>query len=167
MDELLDRIETLLAEQVRLHEGLLELIQQKKQALRSASAGRVAELCRLENEKVQLISEAEKLRLTLVAEATKKIAPDAAAPLNLRELAERLPEPRRGKLLVLRMELRNRMERVRDEAAVVRRATEALLRHMQGLAQTIGGAVTGVATYTRRGDVTPAVMAIRTFSATA
>lgn len=167
MDELLARIETLLAEQVQRHESLLELIQQKKQALRSASASRVAELCRLENEKVQLISEAEKLRLTLVAEATKKIAPDAAAPLNLRELAERLPEPQRGRLLVLRAELRNRMERVRDEAAVVRRATEALLRHMQGLAQTIGGAVTGVATYTRRGDMTPSVMAIRTFSATA
>ena len=78
--------------------------------------------------------------MELVAQLTRLIDPSAAAPMRMRDLAERLPEPARGRLLVLREQLRERIASVKDESSVTRRATEALLKHMQGLVHTLGSA---------------------------
>ena len=66
--------------------------------------------------------------------------PSAVAPMRMRDMADRLPEPARGRLLVLREQLRERIARVKEESSVTRRATEALLKHMQGLVHTLGNA---------------------------
>src|SRR5690606_29211509 len=122
-----------LQQQVQAHEALLSLLQRKREALRTGGTRAMTELAALENEKVQLISELEKHRLTLVAELTLALVPDAAEPMRLGELAERMPEPARGRLLVLRHQLRERMEQVREASSVLRRATEALMKHVHGL----------------------------------
>ena len=55
---------------------------------------------------------------------------------------------------------------VGKDASLARRATESLVRHMQGLLQSIGVAVTGVGLYTRSGNPHKAALAVSTFQAT-
>lgn len=152
---------------VAAHEQLLSLLEQKRQAVRAADHHKVNEICQVENHRIQSIGEMEKRRLRVMAEITLMLRPGATQPLRMGELAELLQEPARGRVLVLRQELRQRMEQVRTESAVIRSATQSLLHHMQGIVQTIGGAMAGVATYTRRGSMPARTLAISTFSATA
>jgi hypothetical protein len=175
MDKALDKnlekglaaLEAILREQLALHEQMLAVLLQKKSALARADHAGVTALLQQENRHVQTVSNLEKTRLALVGDLTLLLDPGAAAPLRLPELAERLPEPARGRLLVLRGQVRQRMERVRDEAGLARRATESLVRHMHGLVQSIGSVVTGVGTYGRAGAPPRAALAISTFNTTA
>lgn len=170
MDKVLEKnlasLETLLHEQLKLHEQMLALLQRKKAALARADHAQVTDLCKLENQQVQAVGELEKNRLRLVGDLTLQLEPAAAAPMTLPELAQRLPEPARGRLLVLRQQVRQRMEQVRQEASVIRRATESLMHHIQGLVQTIGSAMHGVGTYNRAGAPPKAALAVSTFSTT-
>ncbi len=127
----------------------------------------MTELCRQENQRIQMVSGLEKQRLTLVAQMTLALDPQAPQPLRLKELADRLPEPVRGRLLVLRQQVRQRMEEIQAEVGVARRASELLVRHMQGIIQTIGAAVTGVGTYNRNGGRPKVALAMSTFNTTA
>ena len=153
MDKQLAQLEALLKRLTEGHERLLKLLEQKRGALRSADRARVTDLCEQENRCVQEISEMEKARLGLMGELTLLLNPHAAQPMGLREFAERLDEPARGKLLVLRQTLRERMLSARKQTQVLQRTTESLVAHMQGLVQTVGGAMTGLTVYTTQGTV--------------
>ena len=120
-----------------------------------------------ENAVVQQISELEKKRLQLVADLTLALDPQAAQPLKLAELAQRLDEPDRGRLLVLRQQLLERMAEVRRQTNVARRATESLVSHMQGLVQSIGAACSGMSIYASNGAPPPQAMVLSTFNTTA
>jgi len=159
-------LEQLLRQQLQQHEALLNLCTKKRTALRNADEAAMHELCQRENGVVQKVSEMEKQRLALAADLTLIINPAAPEPMRLAELADRLEEPMRTKLLVLRQQLREAMEKTQQEAQVVRRATEAMARHMHGVVQSMGCAVTGVGVYTQRGSATQRATAVSTFSAT-
>lgn len=133
-------LEAVLKQLADRHEHLLALMKRQREALRQADHHGVSEYSRLENTVVQAIGELEKRRQELVAELTRAVDPSAKAPMRMRDLAERLPEPSRGRLLVLREQLRERIAKVKEESSVTRRATESLLKHMQGLVQTLGKA---------------------------
>ncbi|MGB1126168.1 MAG: flagellar export chaperone FlgN [Phycisphaeraceae bacterium] len=133
-------LETVLKQLTDRHEQLLTLMKRQRECLRLADHHGVSECSRLENTLVQAIGELEKRRLELVAQLTRAIDPAAIQPMRMRDLAERLPEPSRGRLLVLREQLRERITAVKEQSSVTRRATEALLNHMQGLVQTLGNA---------------------------
>ena len=150
------------------HEQLLSLMLRQREALRSADHRGVSELSRLENALVKAITELEKRRLELVADLTRVVDPAAPQPMRMRDLAERLPEPARGRLLVLREQLRQRIQQVKDESSVTRRATEALMKHMQGLVQTLSTAGRGSA-YAPRATMNsrPITPALRTLNLTA
>lgn len=133
-------LETVLKQLADRHEQLLALMKRQRECLRLADHHGVSECSRLENTLVQAIGELEKRRLELVAQLTKAIDPQASQPMRMRDLAERLPDHSRGRLLVLREQLRERIMQVKEQSSVTRRATEALLNHMQGLVQTLGNA---------------------------
>lgn len=133
-------LETVLKQSAERHEQLLTLMKRQRECLRQADHHGVSECSRLENTLVQAIGELEKRRLELVARLTTAVDPSATQPMRMRDLAERLPEPARGRLLVLRGQLRERISAVKEQSSVTRRATEALLNHMQGLVQTLGNA---------------------------
>lgn len=133
-------LETVLKQLTDRHEQLLTLMKRQRECLRLADHHGVSECSRLENTLVQAIGELEKRRLELVAQLTRAIDPAAIQPMRMRDLAERLPEPSRGRLLVLREQLRERITAVKEQSSVTRRTTEALLNHMQGLVQTLGNA---------------------------
>ena len=144
-------LETVLKQLTDRHEQLLGLMRRQREALRQADHAGVTELSRLENTLVQAVGDLEKRRLELVAQITKLIDPAARAPMRMRDLAERLPEPARGRLVVLREQLRARIAQVKEESSVTRRATESLLKHMQGLVHTLSsaGRATGYAPSSR------------------
>lgn len=133
-------LETVLKQLADRHEQLLMLMKRQRECLRLADHHGVSECSRLENTLVQAIGDLEKRRLELVAQLTQTMDPQALKPMRMRDLAEQLPEPARGRLLVLREQLRARIAQVREQSSVTRRATEALLNHMQGLVQTLGNA---------------------------
>ena len=127
-----DRLESILAQAVQRQEQLVALLERKRKALRSGEAPEMVELSRLENAVVQTITELEKRRLQLVADLTLALDPTAAEPLKMKDLAERLPEPYRGRLLVTRTKLIEAMQRVAEQTSVIRRASESLSKSCRG-----------------------------------
>lgn len=166
MDKLIAKLEDAVQRQIALHEKLLTVMKLKVDAFRKADHDGAVACTRQENIELQQIAEIEKQRLVLVAELTRCVDAKAKQPLVMGELAERLPEPARGRLLVLRGKMKERMEMVQREGSIVRRASEALLRHMQGIVQSISGAITGISTYSRKGAPPRMAMTVSTFSAT-
>ncbi|MCE9590136.1 MAG: flagellar protein FlgN [Planctomycetes bacterium] len=163
----LAKVEETLHAQLERHAALLVLLERKRRSLSLANYRDVTECCRLENEHIQALGELEKRRMEQSAALTLALDPSAKEPLRLRELAMRVDEPARSRLLALRGQLRERMEAVRREVSVARRATESLARHMHGVLQVIGSAVTGIGTYTRAGAMPQGVTSISTFNTTA
>ncbi|MCG8510810.1 MAG: flagellar protein FlgN [Rhodospirillales bacterium] len=163
VNRLAELLHTMLIE----HQQLNATLDRKRQAMREARQQELAQLALLESEKVQAISEMEKQRLALVAELTLAVQPSAPQPLRMGELAEALDEPFRGKLLVLRTQLLAAIQSTQQEAATIRRATESLASHMNGLVRTIGALATGVSTYGSRGALPEAAAAVSTISVTA
>lgn len=167
MEKLLLKLESALQRQIAAHERLLDVMKQKLEVFRRAKQQDLDNLIREENKQLQEIGEIEKERLTLVAHLTQAIDANATEPLRMGELAERLSEPARSRILLFRMKLRDRMQQVQREARVIRSASETLLRHMQGIVQTIGGAMTGISTYSQKGVRPQAAGAVSTFNAVA
>lgn len=165
--KLITKLDDNLTHQLDANEKLLEVVRRKRQALRQARAAEVAECCRQENERVQAISELEKARQGLAGELTQALTPQATEPLSMQAIADHLPEPARGRLLVRRQQLRERMSEIRREVTVAQRATEALSQHLAGLVEGIGVVMTGVDAYGRNGARPRSVTAVSTFRATA
>ena len=167
MDEQINQLHDILKQQVSAHEQLLMLIKRKRRMLQTADHRHLADLSGQENRVVQAVGELEKERLALVGRLTLAIDPAAKEPMRLADLAQRLEEPGRGHLLVLRQQLKERMEQAKRETTIAKRATESLVRHMQGLIQTVGSVVTGVSVYGRQGAPPRDTVAVRTFNVTA
>ncbi|MEM9883384.1 MAG: flagellar protein FlgN [Planctomycetota bacterium] len=147
----IERLTALLDQCVERQGQLLSLLKRKRDAMRRGEDAAMADLTRAENAVVQAVSELEKSRLRLIAELTQRLAPTADEPLRMRELAERLPEPWRGRVLLKRQKLVEAITAVRDETSVVRRAGESLVGHVNGLIRTIGVAARGGAAYGQSG----------------
>lgn len=162
-----DRLVTLLGQLLDEHTRLLATMGRKRELMRQSAHAGMTAVCRLESQCVRRITELERQRLEQVAALTGRLVPDAAEPMRLRDLAERLPEPARGRLLVARQQLVQRMEQVQQQTTVIRRAAESLVRHMTGLMQTIGSLSTGVSTYNRVGQRPEAAVTMRTVNLTA
>ena len=160
-------IEQVLSQLLQQHTELLDLLKRKREKLRTNDTQALMDFCTLEHEKVQKIAELEKQRLTVVAELTLAVEPGAPEPLRLTDLAERLPEPARGRLLVSRQQVLEKMKQVQSETAIARQATETMAKHMHGMIQTIGAISTGVSTYGSGGAFPQRATAVSTFSATA
>jgi hypothetical protein len=167
MEKLTAQLEALLKRQLGEYQQILDLLGRKRVAIREAKPEVVSDLCVLENEKLQTVSELEKQRLALMAELTLKVNARANEPLRLQLLAEALGEPARSQLLALRIGLKQAITKVQHEAAVSRLATQSVLRHMTGMVQSIGAATTGVETYGQRGQRPRSATAVSTFSAVA
>jgi len=160
-------LERTLRQLLDLHTELLELLKRKRDIVRSNDSQAAINLCVLEHEKLRKIAELEKLRLQQVADLTLAVDPQAGAPMRMAELADRLGEPVRGRLLVARQQLLEGMKNVQQETNIVRRATETLSKHMHGIVQTIGALSAGVSTYGNRGAFPQKNTPVSTFSATA
>jgi len=166
VDKQLDKLETHLRDLLSEHESMLALVRRKHEAVRQALPAVVTECTERENEAVKRIGQIETERQNVVGELTQMLEPNAAEPLRLAELAERVDEPRRGRLLVMHRNLMETMQELRREAAVTRSAMEGLLGHVQGMVQMLVQTVGGGGTYGSRGRVNPAAAVVSSFSTT-
>jgi hypothetical protein len=166
MDRDVARLERLLKEECEAHRQVARAMSAKIEALRRGDRDRMEALCESENACVQRAAEVAKARVDLVMRMSHMLNPTAMQPMRLNELAESFDEPVRGRLLVLRQQLRDQMEACRAKASNARRSTESMVKHMQGIMQMIGTKLSGVATYGRRGAPPQVAMAMSTFSAT-
>jgi hypothetical protein len=165
MDKWLDELETCLRQMHEEHHQMLALIQRKQQAMRQAKADAVHECCGLENQCIQRIGEVEKKRQACLGRLTAAWAPNSAKPLTIVEIAERVAEPRRGRLLVLKAQLTELMHGVRRENQVAQIATQGLIQHVQGVIKQVAAAM-NPGTYGRRGPVVSSNMPCSSFSVT-
>ena len=152
-DRLLVIIEALTLHQ----EQILELLREKREAIRNADLDAMTRLCGLENELVQRIAALEKQRLALVGRFTERLAPDAPKPLVLSAIAASLDEAMRGRLETAAEALRAIVRTVRAESATVTAAAQALDHHLAGIVQTVLGVVSRVRVYERRGRIAAGV----------
>ena len=164
---MLTQLESLLHQELAQHAQLVGVLEQKRGALLKADPSRVTALCAQENACVQATSELAKQRMSLVADLALLVEPGATEPMGLRDRAVRLDEPVRGRLLVLRQQLAGGMEQVRSQTSVAQRATDSLVRHMQGVVQSLAAAMADVGVYSRAGRLPAAASKMSTFSATA
>ena len=151
--QLFERLESTLEQSVQRQDQLAGLLERKRLALRQGAVDEMNHLCSLEGSLVKAIGELERSRTQLVAALAKLLLPQAAAPVKMVDLAEALPEPHRGRLLVTRAKLVEAMTRVQQRSSVVRRASEALAQHVGGLIRTIGVVSQGGAAYGQTGRV--------------
>lgn len=167
-DRWLDELERCLLRLAEEHDGLLDLIRRKQRAMRMGQPELVTDCCERENHHVQRIGGLEGHRQKAVGELTALLTPGTqqGQPLTLSEIAERVGEPRRGRLLVLHQRLRQTMHTVQRENQIARQATEGLLHHVRGVIQQVTQAVGGTGTYGRQGPVEAPPGAVSSFTVT-
>ncbi len=152
MDKDLIELETCLRQMIDEHRQLLSLLQRKQLAMRKANPAAVQDCCRQENVHVQRIGQVETQRQQVLGRITAEIAPKSKEPLTIMQIADRAGEPRRGRLLVFRQQLREVISNCKRENEIARDATQSLLNHVQGVLQQVASMM-GVGTYGRRGNV--------------
>jgi hypothetical protein len=165
--QLIDLLEATLTQSIQWQDQLAQLLERKRDALRRGTASDVGNLGRLETGVVQAIGQLEQRRSEIVKRLSTTLAPEAGETLKMRDLAERLPEPHRGRLLVTRVRLVEAMQRVAERTSVVRRASEALVQHVNGLIRTIGVVSHGGAAYGQTGRVSNAPVRMSSLNLTA
>lgn len=73
--------------------------------------------------------------------------------ITLTDLACRVEEPARTRLLALGGQVRSLVERLARENRIVRAATESLMAHMDGLVRQVARRLSQSGTYSRRGGI--------------
>ncbi len=144
-------LEDLLTRLRREHEQLLTLIERKRQALRASAPAVVAEVCQSENRHIQAIGALEKRRQVVVGQLTQRTIPGAKQPARLSDLAAAAPASQGKRLMGLHAVLRDLVMKVQRENRINRQATEGLVRHIRGVMESVGQALSQAGTYGRRG----------------
>lgn len=142
-------LERLLAGLIAAHEDLLRLAVEHRAAIATADSARLQTCIESQQRTLGRLAELDLQRRRLTAAAA---LPSDVQP-TLSVLAERLPEPVRGRALAAAGRLRELINAVHREARTVRQATHALLGHMEGLMRQIGRRLSEAGTYGRAGGV--------------
>lgn len=150
-----DAIELLLRGQLAVYQQLLQCIDRKRQAIRTADLDAITTICGEENSHIQGLAELERRRLELIGRLTQAVTPGAKKPLTINELTNHLAEPQRARTAAIAAQLREALGEVRSRSAVVRQAAETLSRHMSGIVQTVHSALSRARVYGQRGRISP------------
>ena len=129
-------------------------LDQQRDALRRGDAEAMQQQTRQQQETLRQVQTLDRLRQQTAAKLTGYLAPEADTPLTLRELADRLGEPHRQRLLTLRDQLRRDAEADRRRIGVARTAAAALSHHVGCLLQNLGHLQRGGAAYGTTGRPT-------------
>lgn len=158
----------LLARQLDLYDKLLQCATAKREAIRTADIDAVTSQCQREQTLLTSLHDLELKREPIVRHlaALLEIRVDADVAITSREIAERLDEPDRGALQALTAQLKQRIEEVRRTHSVIRQATDALSRHMNGVMQSVQTALNHSGVYERKGRLATAGNMVRSIDIT-
>jgi hypothetical protein len=150
---MIEALERILRAQLADHRRLLDCLDRKREAIRTAQIGRVSDIVEEERRVAVRIAEADRHRGELVRRIAQALMPAAQQPPALAELAHLVEEPIRTRLLASAAELRDAAEEVRSRSSIIRAAAEALSRHMSGVMQSVQSALSRAGVYGRRGEM--------------
>lgn len=141
-------LESLLRELASVQSELLALASEHRAALARADTEAIA---RCVERQVALLDRSR------IAEQKRRALVEAWAPrergITLTDLASRVEEPARARLLALGGQVRTLVERLARENRTVRAATESLMAHMDGLVRQVARRLSQSGTYSRRGGI--------------
>lgn len=141
-------LEALLRELAAVQGDLLALAAEHRDAISRADTARMAACGQRQAALLGRGRDAEQRRRMLV---------EAWAPkergITLTDLAARVEEPGRARLLALGGQVRSLIERLARENRVVRAATESLMAHMDGIVRQVSRRLSQSGTYSRRGGI--------------
>ena len=148
---LIDALAETLNRQVAAHEQLAETLTRQREAMARGDARLMHGLAKLQRETLQQIQTLDQLRARTAQKLTGFLDPDATEPLRLAELADRLPEPDRGRLRVLRTRLTDQVESARRTTAVNHTAAASLANHVGCILQNVQHRRSGGSAYAPSG----------------
>ena len=140
-----------LAEMRGLYAELLAVLQRKLEAMRRADTELLNSCAARERFLLQRIAEAESSRKTLTADLQLRAGAKSKGPVSITELAERIGEPGRSKLLVLADGLRRLVEQTNQLNQVAALAGKELLAHFRYVYDVMRAAERDTGTYDVQG----------------
>jgi hypothetical protein len=146
-------LETLMRELVVCYEQLRTIGAMRHESIRGADAEGLGACVRQENELIQRVAEIEKRRIQLVGRCTEVLGEPERGEATMGWIAERAPEPLRGRLLSLAGSLRELLRAVSRQNRVSRETAEALASHMRGLIAKVAQHLNHAQVYGRAGVV--------------
>ena len=140
-----------LAEMRGLYEELLAVLRRKLEAMRRADTELLNSCAVRERFLLQRITESESSRKTLAADLQLRAGAKSKGPVSITELAERIGEPGRSKLLVLADGLRRLVEQTNQVNQVAALASKELLAHFRHVYDAMRAAERDTGTYDVQG----------------
>lgn len=146
---------TLMGDLKKLHDEMLSVIQQKLNAMRRADTDALNSCVARERFLAERVQKQEGLRRQLVQILWKELGlpSEQSSGLGLRDLAERLPEPRRGQLLVLGEELRELIGKIDNANKVVALVTGEMLKHFRHVHSAMARSGPSTGRYAANGQI--------------
>lgn len=129
---------------IEQHDALLEAVLHHRASLSRADRDGIAEAMKAQTVAITRIRAIDAERRETFGHATA-----------VQDIAATLPEAARAEVLELAGKLRERIEKVRREQAVVECASRTLLGHMEGLFRQVSARLSHAGTYGRLGRVDP------------
>ncbi len=157
-----DAIEGSLGDLLMLHEAMLEITRAQRRAISQADPRSMRPILDRQAALLREIAEAEHrrreaVRLAIESDAELRREDRAgSSPPRIERLLPLIEEGRRERIKELAGRLRETVDLVRREQSSVRTAAESLANHMRGLMQQIGRKLSGVGTYSPRGELASA-----------
>lgn len=154
----------LLRQHLDVHRALMECIGRKREAIRKADLAVVSAISKQEAPMLTRLSELEKKRAALIGQLSAALRPPETktkegtgagtrASMTVKQIATAAGEARGRELLAVAVELKALATSVQRANSIVRDAADALARHMAGVMQTVGSALSSARVYGRRGQV--------------
>ncbi len=159
----IELLRQLLSRQLDLHTRLLECIDAKREAIRTADIDEVTALCQREQKIMTTLNDLEIKREPIVRHLATLLElhlPTDKA-ITSGTIAAELDEPYKGTLQALAAQLRDRIGEVKHAHSIVRQASDALNRHMTGVMQSVQAAMNKTGVYERRGRLAHATPVMR------
>ena len=153
----------LLVRQLDTYRKLLDCARAKREAIRTARIDCVTEQCQREQKLLSALHELELKREPIVRHLAGLIgmAVNPNETITSTAIADRLDEPDRSTLQALTAQLRETIDDVKRVHSIVRQATDALSRHMNGVMQSVQAALNQSGVYERRGRLAHASQVAR------
>ncbi|MEZ6244183.1 MAG: flagellar export chaperone FlgN [Phycisphaerales bacterium] len=147
-DKVLCAVERIVGELVERHEALLLALAEHRAALTSADPARLGKSLEACADLLQEIAGLEDERRALFGEGDH-----AKSRTTIAQVAARMDEPRKRRLLELGSRLKGLIETVRTEQASLAQAAGSLASHMEGLIRQVAAKLSRTGAYGRDGRV--------------
>lgn len=153
MSEAVEQLSEVLAELRQLYQQLLQVLRRRLEAMKRADSEALSSCTARERFLSQRIREADATRQNLLGDLLPRLGLPPGRGITLGELAERLGEPHRSRLLVLAAGLREVMAEADRANRVAALAASQMLVHFRRVYEAMTAAAQQTGLYERSGPL--------------